>query len=178
LRYSLFRLNNLYDNKGANPRNKEMFASNFVNKIFATVPLFLSGHEIYQRKNWLPKVFIRIGCGSTTTTFNRRITNHQIHHLCYSVPKCLCLYLVCLQRNNIVLYYSPINLVYFDVRFSRSLAKSNITDVRFRGFTEVTMKNAVFWDIKTQFVLHRRHITSPLQSQVGECYVRLRFSRH
>jgi hypothetical protein len=31
-------------------------------------------------------------------------------------------------------------------------------------FTAVTMKNVVFWDIKTQFVLHRRHITSPLQS--------------
>jgi hypothetical protein len=28
------------------------------------------------------------------------------------------------------------------------------------------MKNVAFWDIKTQFVLHRRHITSPLQSQV------------
>jgi hypothetical protein len=28
----------------------------------------------------------------------------------------------------------------------------------------VTMKNAVFWDINPQFVLHRRHITSPLQS--------------
>jgi hypothetical protein len=26
------------------------------------------------------------------------------------------------------------------------------------------MKNVVFWDIKTQFVPHRRHITSPLQS--------------
>jgi hypothetical protein len=26
------------------------------------------------------------------------------------------------------------------------------------------MKNAVFWDINNQFVLHRRHITSPLQS--------------
>jgi hypothetical protein len=26
------------------------------------------------------------------------------------------------------------------------------------------MKNVVFWDIKTQFLLHRRHITSPLQS--------------
>jgi hypothetical protein len=25
-------------------------------------------------------------------------------------------------------------------------------------------KNSVFWDIKTQFVLHRRHITSPLQT--------------
>jgi hypothetical protein len=30
--------------------------------------------------------------------------------------------------------------------------------------TAVTMKNVVIWDIKTQFVLHRRHITSPLQS--------------
>jgi hypothetical protein len=35
----------------------------------------------------------------------------------------------------------------------------------------VTMKNAVFWDIKTQFTLHRRHITSPLQSQTGQLYV-------
>jgi hypothetical protein len=26
------------------------------------------------------------------------------------------------------------------------------------------MKNVVFWDIKTQVVLHRRHITSPIQS--------------
>jgi hypothetical protein len=36
--------------------------------------------------------------------------------------------------------------------------------VRVEAFTAVTMKNVVFWDIKTQFVLHRRHITSPLQS--------------
>jgi hypothetical protein len=28
----------------------------------------------------------------------------------------------------------------------------------------VTMKNVVFWDIKTQFVPHRRHMTSPLES--------------
>jgi hypothetical protein len=34
------------------------------------------------------------------------------------------------------------------------------------------MKNAVFWDIKTQFVPHKRHITSPLQSSAGKCYVR------
>jgi hypothetical protein len=26
------------------------------------------------------------------------------------------------------------------------------------------MNNAIFWDIKNQFVSHRRHITSPLQS--------------
>jgi hypothetical protein len=37
-------------------------------------------------------------------------------------------------------------------------------DVTFEVFTAVTMKNAIFWDIKTQFVPHRRHITSPLQS--------------
>jgi hypothetical protein len=30
----------------------------------------------------------------------------------------------------------------------------------------VTMKNAVFWDIKPQFVPYRRQITSPLQSPV------------
>jgi hypothetical protein len=34
------------------------------------------------------------------------------------------------------------------------------------------MKNFVFWDIKTQFVLHRRHITSLLQSSAGYCYIR------
>jgi hypothetical protein len=34
-------------------------------------------------------------------------------------------------------------------------------------FTAVTMKNVVFWDIKTRFVPHRRHITSPLQIPAG-----------
>jgi hypothetical protein len=28
--------------------------------------------------------------------------------------------------------------------------------------TAVTVKNAVFWDIKTKFIPHRWHITSPL----------------
>jgi hypothetical protein len=35
---------------------------------------------------------------------------------------------------------------------------------RFEVFTAVTIKNAVYWDIKTLFVLHRRHITSLLQN--------------
>jgi hypothetical protein len=34
------------------------------------------------------------------------------------------------------------------------------------------MKNVVFWDIKTQFVLHRRLITSLLKSSASLCYVR------
>jgi hypothetical protein len=39
--------------------------------------------------------------------------------------------------------------------------------VRFETFTAVAMKNVVFWDIETQFVPHKRHITSPLQSPAG-----------
>jgi hypothetical protein len=34
------------------------------------------------------------------------------------------------------------------------------------------MKNAVFWDTKTQFVPHRRHVKSPVQNPAGYCYVR------
>jgi hypothetical protein len=39
--------------------------------------------------------------------------------------------------------------------------------VRFESVTMVTMKNVVFWDIKPQFVPHRRHITSLLKSPAG-----------
>jgi hypothetical protein len=35
------------------------------------------------------------------------------------------------------------------------------------------MINAVSWDIKSQFVPERRHITSPLQIPGGSCYVRI-----
>jgi hypothetical protein len=34
------------------------------------------------------------------------------------------------------------------------------------------MKNVVFWDIKTRFILHRRHIMSLLQSPASSCHVR------
>jgi hypothetical protein len=34
------------------------------------------------------------------------------------------------------------------------------------------MKNAVFCDIKPQFIPNRRHSTSPLQWPAGYCYVR------
>jgi hypothetical protein len=33
-------------------------------------------------------------------------------------------------------------------------------------------KNVVFWDIKTQFVPHRKHIPSPLQRPDDKYYVR------
>jgi hypothetical protein len=42
------------------------------------------------------------------------------------------------------------------------LELNTLYSVRFEVFTAVTMKNGVFWDIKTQFILHRRHITSSL----------------
>jgi hypothetical protein len=34
------------------------------------------------------------------------------------------------------------------------------------------MKDAFFWDIKTHFKTHRKHVTSPLQSPAGYCSVR------
>jgi hypothetical protein len=43
---------------------------------------------------------------------------------------------------------------------------------RFEVIMAVIMKNVVFWDIKTQFVPLRRHITSPLQSPDSYRYVR------
>jgi hypothetical protein len=47
--------------------------------------------------------------------------------------------------------------------------RKHLNCVRFEDFTAVTMKNAVLWDKKTQFVPHRRHITSPLQSPASYC---------
>jgi hypothetical protein len=34
-------------------------------------------------------------------------------------------------------------------------------------FTAMTAKNAVFRDIKTEFVPHRRHVTSPVKNPAG-----------
>jgi hypothetical protein len=39
--------------------------------------------------------------------------------------------------------------------------------VRSEVFMAVTVKNAVFWDIRPHFVPHRIHITSPLQKPAG-----------
>jgi hypothetical protein len=41
----------------------------------------------------------------------------------------------------------------------------SVTIVRSEVFTAVTMKNAVFWYTETQFVSHRKHILSLLQTQ-------------
>jgi hypothetical protein len=39
------------------------------------------------------------------------------------------------------------------------------------------MKDAVFWDIKSQFIPHRRHIASLPESSAGSCYVRFEVSK-
>jgi hypothetical protein len=45
-------------------------------------------------------------------------------------------------------------------------------NIIFEVFTMVTMTNVIFWDVKTHFIPHTKHITSPLQRQPGYCYVR------
>jgi hypothetical protein len=42
---------------------------------------------------------------------------------------------------------------------------------RFVVFTAVTMKNAVFWDIKTQFVPHRTHVSATELNQLMLCKI-------
>jgi hypothetical protein len=64
------------------------------------------------------------------------------------------------KRSRVYIY---IYIYIYNLR-SRLIRKQNSYYVRFEVFTAVTMKNVVFWDIRTKFVLHRRHITSPLQS--------------
>jgi hypothetical protein len=39
--------------------------------------------------------------------------------------------------------------------------------VRLEVSAAATTRNAVFWDIKTQFIPHRKHIASPLHSPTG-----------
>jgi hypothetical protein len=38
---------------------------------------------------------------------------------------------------------------------------------RFQVLPPMTMKNAVFWNMKTKYVPHRKHITSLLQNTTG-----------
>jgi hypothetical protein len=44
--------------------------------------------------------------------------------------------------------------------------------IRFEVFTAVTLKNAIFWDIKAQFTPDKKHNMSPLKSPASQCYVR------
>jgi hypothetical protein len=46
-------------------------------------------------------------------------------------------------------------------------AMRNKQNILVEIFTSVTMKTALFWDIKPQFVPHRRHIISPLETPAG-----------
>jgi hypothetical protein len=52
------------------------------------------------------------------------------------------------------------------LRHESIITKINI-HVRFEVLTAVIMKNAVAWDIRTQFLPHKGHITSPLQCAAG-----------
>jgi hypothetical protein len=42
----------------------------------------------------------------------------------------------------------------------------SVNAVRFDVLAAVTMKNVVFWDIKTQFVPHRRHLRLTTESSL------------
>jgi hypothetical protein len=76
-----------------------------------------------------------------------------------TVEQCLCGYRALSQCPNIEPFLLPEHF------YSYPRKRSFI--VTFKVFTAVTMENVVFWYIKTQFVPHRGHITSPLHSPAG-----------
>jgi hypothetical protein len=72
----------------------------------------------------------------------------------------LCSFLA--TRSSPVKYHPiPVNMI-LDLRLGCITLDGHVV-VR-EVFTAVTMKNAVYWELKPQFVLHRRHVTSPLHS--------------
>jgi hypothetical protein len=65
------------------------------------------------------------------------------------------------RRNN------PEDIILHSHRRENLKSYQHLNHVKFQVFTVVIMKNAVFWDINTQFVPRKKHITSPLQSPAG-----------
>jgi hypothetical protein len=53
------------------------------------------------------------------------------------------------------------------ISISLRIRVTELNHVRFQFLTAATMKDIVFLDIRTHFVPHRRHITSPLQIATG-----------
>jgi hypothetical protein len=77
------------------------------------------------------------------------------------------------ETHQLLAYADDVNLLGDNTETTNN-NKETLTDASKQGCLEVNVektmymvKNVVFWDIRTHFVLHRRHITSPLQSPAG-----------
>jgi hypothetical protein len=64
------------------------------------------------------------------------------------------------ERNTMAIYFESLLDVF--IRWAKNKGECKI-----EVSTAVAMKNAVFWDIKTQVVPYRRHISSPLERPAG-----------
>jgi hypothetical protein len=67
---------------------------------------------------------------------------------------------------------SGINLFCTLILFFRKRTKATQNYVRFEVFTAVTMKNAVSWYIKTQFIPHGKHFSDTEPSRLMLCKIR------
>jgi hypothetical protein len=66
-----------------------------------------------------------------------------------------------------LLGYKPPVRTSQEIHYISATQPSQLMPCKVEVFTAGTMRNIVFWDIKTQVVLHRRHIISPLQRLPG-----------
>jgi hypothetical protein len=102
--------------------------------------VYITGNELIMRFSVIWKLIwhITVKCWWTFI---------ELHDL--TSQKMIFIFAISVRTSNLIL-----------LNITLRLPKEN---VRSKVFTALTLKN-VFWYIKTQFVLHRRHITSPLQS--------------
>jgi hypothetical protein len=82
---------------------------------------------------------------------------HLIIIMHFELKMCFSPLTVTLQQDN-----TPIHISHKKAPLKKNTSPN--INVRFDVFTAVTMTKVVLWDINTQFVLHRRHVKSPLQS--------------
>jgi hypothetical protein len=83
------------------------------------------------------------------------------------------------HKSKSYVYFYDMQRIYRMTMTELSSALTDLHDARFEVSRALSMKKTMkrekwavvrmffFWDIKTQFVLHRRHLISPLQSPAG-----------
>jgi hypothetical protein len=86
----------------------------------------------------------------------------------------------CIEKEKACRWHKPTflskeNRLNFD-GFQTKMSVSKLLSTYLSMCTNIFLQNVVFWDTKTQFVHHRRHITSLLQSPACWCYVRFEVS--
>jgi hypothetical protein len=109
---------------------------------------------------WIPEPAWDIVCIENRSSWTCPVMD-TLRHLLYI--------LFCFIYVNSAVYFSQKWII--TCKILGSLKGSCEGECKIEVFTAVTMKNVVFWDTKTQFVLHRRHVSATESSQLMLCKI-------